>query len=171
MKQTFFLLVFGVFLFGSCKKEENTLSSPPAVKNPTDAQIFALATGAGPWTYYKLSTDTLNRASGSGHTQEKLRTRYNSIAARQLDANGMVKSGAVFADSSLIVKELYSESQIQLYAVMMKMQSATNAGNGWLWVQYNPNGSVIYSVSNKGAMCTSCHSSGIDYTRMNDSHL
>ena len=123
--------------------------------------------------YYKNSTDTLQRSSGSGHTaQPKLRTRYNAKAAAMLDAQGKVKAGAVFSDSSLIVKELFNAgNQIEVLAYMFKLSGADNAdANGWVWGEVSPGGNVLYTVTNKGAGCNGCHSTGIDYTRMNDSH-
>ncbi len=31
------------------------------------------------------------------------------------------------------------------------------AGGGWLWAEYGPTGSVVYSVTNRGAGCVGCH--------------
>jgi hypothetical protein len=31
------------------------------------------------------------------------------------------------------------------------------AGERWLWAEFSPVGAVEYSVSNRGAACTSCH--------------
>ena len=136
----------------------------------TDSQVSMLARAPSGWTYYRNRPDTLTRSSGSGHSESHLRTRYNEVAATQLDADGRVRGNATFADSSLIVKELISGGALNRYAVMMKMRASENAGDGWLWAYYRPDGSAVISITSRGAGCTGCHSTGIDYTRMNDSY-
>jgi hypothetical protein len=32
------------------------------------------------------------------------------------------------------------------------------AGKGWLWAEFNPSGTIGYSITNRGADCTGCHS-------------
>ena len=137
----------------------------------TDADVSARALASGGWTYYKRSLDTLVRAGGSGHVESRLRTRFNVAAATQLDANGKVRVGAVFPESSLVVKELYSGSTLSRFAVMMKVSGSPNASTGgWLWAYYGTDGATQISISGKGGGCAGCHASGIDFTRMNDSH-
>ena len=136
----------------------------------TDAQVSMLARAPSGWTYYRNQPATLTRSSGSGHTESHLRTRYNEVAATQLDADGKVRGNAAFADSSLIVKELIAGGTLNRYAVMMKMRGSENASSGWLWAYYRPDGSTVISITNQGTACTGCHSTGIDYTRMNDSY-
>ena len=128
---------------------------------------------ASNYSYYKNTLAIISRSTGSGHTaQPLLRTRYNLKAATQLDASGKVKIGAIFPDSSLIVKELMKvDSTIEVYAFMFKLKGASNSdANGWVWGEATALGVVAYSVSNKSSGCNNCHSTGIDYTRMNDSH-
>jgi hypothetical protein len=149
-------------------------SSAPPGQNPpaelTDAQVSALARATSGWTYYRNRPDTLLRSQGSGHAEARLRTRFNARAATQLDASGKVRAGASFPDSSLIVKELIIGGTLNRYAVMMKMRNSANAGSGWLWAYYAPDGSPQIPITSRGAACVGCHSSGIDLTRMNDSH-
>lgn len=136
----------------------------------TDAQVSALARATTGWTYYKNRPDTLMRSAGSGHAEARVRTRFDATAATQLDAGGKVRAGAVFPDSSLIVKELIIGSTLNRYAVMMKMPSSANAAGGWLWAYYGPDGSPQIPITSRGTSCVGCHASGIDHTRMNDSH-
>ncbi len=143
----------------------------PGTSALTDAEVSALARATTGWTYYKNRPDTLLRSAGSGHAEARLRTRYNAQAATQLDANGKVRSGASFPDSSLIVKELIVGGTLNRYAVMMKIRGSANASaGGWLWAYYAPDGSAQIGIGGKGGACVGCHSSGIDYSRMNDSH-
>lgn len=137
----------------------------------TDAAVSTLARAPSGWTWYRNRGDTLLRSAGSGHAETRLRTRFNAIAAQQLDAAGKVRTGASFADSSLIVKELIIGGTLSRYAVMMKARGSPNASTGgWLWAYYAPDGSPQIGIGGRGAACVGCHSTGIDYTRMNDSH-
>ena len=105
------------------------------------------------------------------HPESHALVRYNLRAATQLEASGKVRSGAVFPDSSIIVKELSNGTTVSVYAVMMKVRGSSSTGfDGWVWAEMGPTGVVRYSTAGRGGACSSCHSSGIDYTRMNDSH-
>ena len=142
----------------------------PSPVDLTDAQVSALARVSTGWTYYRNRSDTLLRSVGSGHAEARLRTRYNSIAATQLDANGRVRAGASFPDSSLIVKELIIGGTLNRYAVMLKRRTSANAASGWLWAYYAPDGAPQIPITARGGSCVGCHAAGIDLTRMNDSH-
>ena len=166
-----------VFAVSACGGAESTKPSGSTGNTPgttavefTDAQVSGLARAATGWTYYKNRPDTLLRSTASGHAEARLRTRFNALAATMLDAGGKVRAGASFPDSSLIVKELIIGTTLSRYAVMMKMRSSTNAGGGWLWAYYAPDGSTQISITARGGSCVACHGSGIDLVRMNDSH-
>jgi hypothetical protein len=136
----------------------------------TDAGLFADATAATQWTWYKLSADTLSPASDSPHLA-RLRTRYNSIAATALDGTGRVAAGTIFADGALIVKEIYKDGALAALAVMIKATGDPNAGHGaWLWAEYSAGGGVLHALASSGETCHACHLPGLDHTRMNDAH-
>jgi len=168
MKQMLFALMLCLFAFG-CKEEDSPTQTAQTV---TDSQLLLLAKNITGKTFYKLSTDTLSKGGNSAHPGPKLRTWYNTKAAAQLTAQGIVKSSPAFADSSLIVKEIYNaDGTLSLYAILFKMSSATNKGPGdWVWAELESNGTPIISATAKGAGCASCHASAFDYTRMNDVH-
>lgn len=168
MKQMLFVLAVSLAVFG-CKEDDAPTQTDLTV---TDSQLYLLAKNTTSKTFYKLSADTLSKGGNSAHPGPKLRTWYNATAAMQLSAQGIVKPSPIFADSSLIVKEIYNaDGTLSLYAILFKMSSATNKGPGnWVWAELNPNGTPIISASEKGAGCASCHSSAFDYTRMNDVH-
>ncbi len=165
-------VVVGLVVVASCGGSEGTLLPPPGGQTQiTDADVFRLSQVTAGSVWYKNSPDTLARSAGSGHSELRLRTRFNARAASQLDASGKVRAGTVFQDSSIIVKELINGSTLIRYAVMMKLPSSSSAGTGgWLWAYYSPTGSAQISISSRGGACVGCHSSGIDQTRMNDSH-
>jgi PBP1b-binding outer membrane lipoprotein LpoB len=173
MKITLVLLLTAAALTGCSKDETAPVASSSAV-TVTDASLYMLIKSTASYQFYKNSSDTLAKNNGtSGHTEPKMRTKYNAKAASQLDANGKVKASPNFPDSSLIVKEIINtDGSLSYYAVMFKLRSADNAdGAGtWVWAKVGPTGSALYSTGLKGAGCTGCHASAFDFTRMNDSH-
>ena len=146
----YILPVFLLALF-SCTKDQ---------ASETDAELYEKAKDTAGFTWYKHSDTLLPRSSGSGHGQPYLRTRYNALAAAQLDSSGKIKSNAVFATGSLIVKELYLDGQVlDRYAILYKDPEHGNADpKGWVWGYINADGSVAVSASKKGNSCINCHS-------------
>lgn len=168
MKRVFIILTMCLSALG-CKEDDSPTQPDRTV---TDSQLYFLAKNTTTKTFYKLSGDTLLKGGNSAHPGPKLRTWYNATAATQLTAQGVVKPSPVFADSSLIVKEVYNaDGTLSLYAIIFKMSSATNKGPGdWVWAEIGPSGTPIISAAEKGIGCTKCHASSFDYTRMNDTH-
>ncbi len=170
MKSAFVIFLF-LSVFVGCSKDTSNPTSIGTQSTTTDSDLYLLGKNSTGFTFYKNSIDTITKGGNSGHPDPRLRTRYNSIAAKFLDAAGKVKSGTIFPDSSLIVKELYTNNTLTTYVFLFKKKGDANAdANGWVWAEASPTGAATYPVSNKGAFCTGCHSIGIDYTRMNDAH-
>ncbi|MCK9206291.1 MAG: cytochrome P460 family protein [Salinivirgaceae bacterium] len=159
----FRILFIVFFVFTSCDKNEDT--------DTTDLELYNLAKATEGFTWYKNSDALLDKSIGSGHSQPFLRTRYNSIAATQLDTLGKVIAGTDFTEGSLIVKQLYgNQTTLEMYAILYKQSKNSNAdANGWVWGYVNANGTVAEPSANKGAGCISCHgqSNNVDYTLMN----
>jgi len=165
-------ITFGLLLAGGLACKNDPLAGLESGTGPavSDADLFALTRRGPAWTFYKRSPNPISRASVP-HPEAQALVRYNAVATTQLDAAGKVRSGATFPDSSVIVKELSSGSGVNVYAVMMKLNGSASAGfGGWIWAEFTANGGTKYSTSGRGGACSSCHSVGIDYTRMNDSH-
>lgn len=137
----------------------------------TDLLLYDMATVDTGFVWFRFSDAALGKSSGSGHSQPKLRTRYNATAATMLDSEGRIQEGAQFPEGSLIVKELLeNDLTISLYAVLYKSSENADADqNGWVWGYLNPNGTVRTSASEKGSGCIGCHtqSGHIDYMLMN----
>ena len=152
-----------IVLLISCKKDRESAG--------TDAELYDLAKSTTGFVWYKNNSNLLDKSAGSGHPQPFLRTRYNNIAASQLDSIGKVKSDAAFANGSLIVKELHSSANsLARYAILYKNPSSEDADSrGWVWGYIDADGSVVQSATNKGSACINCHSQegSIDYTLMN----
>jgi len=157
-----FCMVF-LWSVNSCKKDK--------MAEGTDKELFDLAEANSGFVWYKNSDVLLDKSSGSGHSQPFLRTRYNAIAATQLDANGKVMAGASFPEGSLVVKELFDDANtLSQYAILQKKSASEDAdAEGWVWGYINANGTVAEPASNKGKACISCHlqSDNIDYMLMN----
>jgi hypothetical protein len=170
MKRTVFLLL--AMLGAACADDPLEGLEPGTGPEVPDATMQYLAQSTiGPWTYFRNSPALIARASSSPHPETTIRVRYNAFAAGQLDATGRVRAGAVFPDSAMIVKELYNGMTLSTIAVMLKVNGSKSAGfGGWIWAEYRADGSVQYSTASRGGACSACHSIGIDYTRMNDSH-
>jgi len=154
-------------VISSCKKEDAVIDTT----DKTDKELYDMAKVTSGFTWFKNSDILLERSSASGHSQPFLRTRYNTIAATMLNANGKIIEGSTFPEGSLIVKELYTNiSTLDQYAILFKQSAHKNAdAKGWVWGYIKADGEVLYLSSNKGASCTSCHSEtgNIDYMLMN----
>jgi hypothetical protein len=159
----FLSLSITVTLISSCKKDK--------AGKDIDTELFDMAKETSGFVWYKNSDSLLAISAGSGHAYPFLRTRYNSIAATQLESNGKIKVTADFPEGSVIVKELYSsETNLSRYAVLYKKAENVYADdNGWVWGYINTDGSVASSATGKGGSCISCHSQSgnIDYMLMN----
>lgn len=155
-------LIAGLFVLApACKKN---------VKGP-DKELYDLSKSTDGYIYYKNSKTIQDKSTASGHSDARMVTRFNSVAAAMLDSNGKVKNGITFPDNSIIVKELYSKKDnLRGYAVMYKKAGDPNAdANNWVWAVYTENAKVRQSVSKKGDGCIGCHngSGNIDLSLMN----
>jgi hypothetical protein len=140
---------------------------PPAAPSPADgirdsAALFQLITQTDPFTGYTLFPNveefTIGRLNGSEAHRAIVRVSINARALGTLQS-GRLPTAAQFPDGSIIFKEIrpLADAPVSLYAVMYKDPGNTLAGDGWLWAEFAPDGSVGYSVSNRGTACTSCH--------------
>lgn len=105
---------------------------------------------------YFQNGNLLSPADASPHGPFRL--RFNSIAVSSLDSNGELPLGGKFKEGSLIVKEVYQNNNIAVYAVMKRAPSDGAAGNGWLWSEYALDGTPLYSIQREGVGCIDCHS-------------
>jgi hypothetical protein len=140
----------------------------PSSSSITDARIFAEINEAG-FEYYQGGT-TLQPASASPHGNFKL--RFNQEALSSLDGSGELPQGGTFPEGSVIVKEVYVNNVLNIYAIMKKAPLDANAANGWVWSEIGPNGKVQYSIKGKGNGCVSCHDDlpNRDFVRTLDLH-
>mgnify|MGYP001012746608 FL=1 len=90
MKKTVFLSIISslIILITACKYDN--------VEGRFETEIFNKAKSTDGYVWFKYSNVSLQKSSGSGHTQPLLKTRYNTVAAGQLDSLGRIKVGASF---------------------------------------------------------------------------
>lgn len=144
--QTVFVLATCTLIVSSCKKDK--------AEEDANQALIDEANSSG-YTYYQSGT-LLSGVSPSPHGSFKL--RLNNIAKAALDSTGELPVGNSFPAGSVIVKEIFSGNTIDQFAVMKKDASNANAGNGWVWAEFKPDGTVTYSAANKGSGCIGCHS-------------
>ncbi len=138
---------------------------------PEDEVQYNKAVSTTGFTYYQNSNTYLPSSSASGHGEPYFRVRFNQIAYTALTDSGRLPAGSVFPEGSLVVKELYDNTNgaLKLIAIMEKTASNSLAANGWLWSEYKADGKLVVSVNDKGKACTGCHSTNDrDYTRVFD---
>ncbi|MDH4090762.1 MAG: hypothetical protein OEV74_08915 [Cyclobacteriaceae bacterium] len=120
----------------------------------TDQSLFAEVNEAG-YVYYQ-NGDLLSPAGPSPHGSFKL--RFNTIAQSSLDNTGELPANGAFAAGAVIVKEIYENNVLALYAVIKKSPGDASAADGHLWAEYALDGSTIVSITEKGTKCIDCHS-------------
>lgn len=154
------LMLTSIIIIQSCKKDTADTDADKALYSEISA---------GGYTYYQSGT-LLSGVSPSPHGSFML--RFNATALAALDSTGELPAGGIFPSGSVIVKEIFDGSNINLYAVMKKDPSNGNAGSGWVWAEFNTDGSAAFSTGKKGNGCISCHSGSPnrDLTRTFDVH-
>jgi hypothetical protein len=141
---------------------------PPAAPSPSpgttggidsDAALLALVTEGQPFSSYVRFPDVDVIRSGTSAHQPFVRVSMNQTAFAALQ-NGRLPAGSTFPNGSVLFKEVLTGANgaASVYTIMYKDRNNAQAGNGWLWAEYSPNRSVVYSISNRGGACVGCHS-------------
>lgn len=78
--------------------------------------------------------------------------RFNSIAYAMLTDSGRLPKGKKFPEGSFIVKDVYKNGGLYLYAYMYK-----HSGK-WLWGEVEPSGNFLYKKADGEKVCLGCHS-------------
>lgn len=139
----------------------NDDGGPPRTEGITsDSALFAHITRADPYTAYSpfpgvdsVASGSLN---GSNAHQPLVRVSMNATALSAL-RNDTLPQGTAFPDGSAIVKQIITNGQTSLLAVMFKDRDNSFAGNGWLWAEYQLDGQPFIPMANRGAACVDCH--------------
>lgn len=144
-------------------------NDPPVAPSPgagspvrDNASLFQLISQTEPFAAYTLFPDaeefTDGRLVGSEAHRPIVRVTMNALASSALQ-NGRLPDGSRFPDGSIIFKEVRPRigEAPNTYAVMYKDPGNAFAADGWVWAEFAPSGSSIYSIANRGSACTSCH--------------
>jgi len=163
MKTTALLLLLALalaVLATSCKKAEATSEDEEIIEETLNKPLF----------FYQGNDVALSAAGNSPHGSFKL--LFNQTAFDALDSTGRLPVGGTFPEGSLVVKDILKGGTTDLYAIMYKKPGSSNAGEGWLWNEFKPNGDIVISVSDKGKACISCHrgNTNRDFTNSFDLH-
>jgi hypothetical protein len=136
-----------------------------------DDALYKWVTSQQDMVYYKNDPSILPTSEETERAHDNfMRIKFNKTALSVLDAESKLPKGTEFPDSSVIIKEIFSDkgANPELLAVMVKLKGAENSAKKWLWAEYSPNGDVEYSVTKEGKICTGCHKPGDDYVRIFD---
>jgi hypothetical protein len=159
MKYFLLILILTIILF-SCSKRVG--------KNPSLAYSdFALLDSCLNTTnkfYKNNSTRFLTGNPNSNGQHGVFKLRFNSIAYAALTDSGKLPLNVKMPEGALIVKDVYVNGKLDLYAFMYKYSGS------WLWAEIRPNKEVIYSVTKTNDICINCHSQqgNRDYLRTFD---
>ena len=167
------LSLFSVLLLViACDESNRAPAGPSPVDGIRDsAALFRVIGETDPLAEYTLFPNaeefTVGRLNGSEAHRSIVRVSMNARALGALQS-GRLPTAAQFPDGSIILKEVRprADAPATVYAVMYKDAGNTLAGDGWLWAEFSLDGSVAYSVSNRGTACTSCHQR--EQGRLND---
>lgn len=148
----------------ACGGSQSTPTSPGGAASALrdDASLFRLVSQTDPFSRYALLSNAeefaTGRLNGSEAHGQVVRVSFNAVAAGALEA-GRLPAGTAFPTGSIVFKEIKpsAAAAATLYAVMVKDAANPLAGDGWLWAEYGPTGSVAYSVNSRGGACISCH--------------
>jgi Cytochrome P460 len=149
----------------ACGGSASTPTSPGGAASATprdDAAMFRLVSQTDPFARYtplpNAEEFASGRLNGSDAHRPIVRVSVNAVAAAALQG-GRLPAGASFPIGSIVFKEIKpsASAAATLYAVMLKDAGHSLAGDGWLWAEYGPTGSVAYSVNSRGGACISCH--------------
>lgn len=97
----------------------------------------------------------------AGPHGDQVRVYYSPKAAAALNSGA-----ATFPAGAAAVKELASGGSVYGYSVWVKVQDATDAGNGFYWyeiIRHDDGTSNVYGNGRGSKVCTGCHQAGKDF--------
>lgn len=137
-------IIFSIFLFSCTKKVGNN----PEVAY-SDRALFDSAQSEN-YKYYK--NDPVILLSGAHGPHGTFKLRFNSIAYAALTDNGKLPVNTKFPEGSFLVKDIYKNGAVDIYAYMYKRNGS------WLWGEAHANGKFLYTAKDGPTSCVGCHS-------------
>lgn len=175
-------LLLGVMALGACPLESSTShdgdveaatkgdATSPVTPETSDATVPAALPQTPPtsltaldeWLaaehYLEWLAEPQPHPSQGPHFGQ-VRTFFNTALATSLQSNALVHP-----EGSAAVKELFgSDSSIQGYSVMLKVQADSANGAGWFF--YEVYQGTTFANSAGAGTCAGCHSGGVDFIR------
>jgi len=88
-----------------------------------------------------------------------MRVRLNPKALTAMNDSVSSLTSDAFPDESMLVKEMYDfkGGPLSGFVIMYKLRTGSDNNYGWLWGEYQSDGTPVYSVSKKGDRCIGCH--------------
>jgi hypothetical protein len=127
----------------------------------SDVELFRYITQVDPFTSYvlfpRVDSVTSGTLNGSTAHQPLVRVSLNEKAMSALH-NDSLTAGSEFPVGSVLFKQIKMGDSTVLYAVILKAPGSPLSGNGWLWAEFNPDGSPYISLTRRGTNCVGCHS-------------
>lgn len=150
-----------LLFLGACKDAGSPSEEEAGGNFTSDARVFAFLTQSDPFGQYSRfpHADSVVAGTLNGSTAHRpmVSVSLNSHAVSSL-VDGRFPTGGSFKDSSVVFKRIIDNGVVTLYAMALKENDNTRSGGGWLWAEYKPDGTVVYSIQNSGAGCVGCHS-------------
>lgn len=143
MRQLIFIFI--TLFFYACTKKVGT---DPEVAY-SDRALFDSATSTN---YYYFKNNSSNLLSGVHGPHGNFKLRFNSIAYKMLTDSNRIPKGVKFPNGSFIVKDVYKNGAVNIYAYMYK-----HNGN-WLWGEAESNGKFLFTAKDGAKSCVGCHS-------------
>jgi hypothetical protein len=155
------VVVISVLMSFSCQRASEPSSPPDPQMVSSDDQLFALVnrgrTSPGFDLFPHVDSVVAGSLNGSSAHQPMVRVGLNLAALKALP-DGRATEGLSFPDGSIILKEIRMNGGTSLFAVLYKERDNPLSSGGWLWAEYKPDGTVVFSIQNKGIGCIDCHS-------------
>lgn len=170
------LRLFLILLLATACTKTPEPSIPPVVEPlpiiNNEADLFRISNYDSTFYWYMNNDERRLSANASAHSPW-MRVRFNPLAAAVLADSGRLPLGGVFPRGSLIVKELFEgeTDTLRYLAVMYKDSMHPQQAFGWVWGEYEVDGTPLITLNSKGSICTSCHQTDSrDMTRLFDLH-
>ena len=143
--RSIFTASFLMLILSSCTKQKG--------KNPSLAYSDgALYDSCATKEHYYYKNDPNILLSGAAGPHGTFKLRFNSIALKALTDNGKLPVSGTMPEGSMIIKDVYRNGNLALYAFMYKKSGS------WLWAEIKANKTVEHSVTKNPFVCTDCHS-------------
>jgi hypothetical protein len=130
-----------------------------ALEAPDEAQALVAFLEAKQYAEWPKEAEYHLSAGPHG---ESVRTYYSPKAAAALN-----DGAPTFPAGAASVKELTSGGSLYGYSVWVKVQDATDGGNGFFWYELIHRGGgkdTVYGNARGSSDCVGCHSAGKDYS-------